>query len=62
MHSAERPRLAHDLLPGMFEMQEALVERRRKVGQQWFLNVGVAAPTLLLGASGGEGKPSTSEP
>jgi para-nitrobenzyl esterase len=32
-----------DLLPGMFELQEELVRRRRCAGQQWFINVGVIA-------------------
>ncbi|WCL55228.1 carboxylesterase/lipase family protein [Gimibacter soli] len=30
-------------VPGMFEMQEELVSRRRAAGQQWFINVGVIA-------------------
>jgi len=29
----------HAPVPGMFEMQEKLFERRRKTGQQWFINV-----------------------
>lgn len=33
-----------NLLPGMFEMQEELVRRRRAAGLPWFLNVGVIAP------------------
>jgi para-nitrobenzyl esterase len=44
MHFAAAPEAAHDLLPGMFEMQEKVVKRRRAAGRQWFVNVGVAAP------------------
>lgn len=29
--------------PGMFELQEEVVQRRRAAGEQWFLNVGVNA-------------------
>ncbi len=46
MRFADRPEPGHDLLPGMFEMQEELVARRRRAGVQWFVNVGVAAPLL----------------
>jgi hypothetical protein len=28
----------------MFEMQEQVVTRHRRAGEQWFLDVGVAAP------------------
>jgi para-nitrobenzyl esterase len=51
MDFADTPRPGHHLLPGMFAMQEQLVERRRKAGLRWFTNVGVAAPPLA-------GKPS----
>jgi para-nitrobenzyl esterase len=44
MHFAAVPEAAHDLLPGMFEMQEKVVQRRRAANRQWFVNVGVAAP------------------
>lgn len=46
MRFSSRPMPDHHLLPGMFTMQEQLVERRRRANQQWFLNVGVAAPPL----------------
>ena len=45
MHFSDKPRAErHDPVPGMFEMREELFERRRKNDQQWFINVGVAAP------------------
>ncbi len=44
MRFGERPVVATDPVPGMFELQEAVVDRRRRAGQQWFVNVGVAAP------------------
>jgi para-nitrobenzyl esterase len=43
LHFADRPRAGRDPLPGMFEMQDALVHRRRAQGEQWFVNVGVNA-------------------
>lgn len=47
MHFKEKAVPASDLVPGMFEMQEELVKRRRAAGQQWFVNVGVVAPVLM---------------
>jgi para-nitrobenzyl esterase len=44
MHFAATPEAAHDLLPGMVEMQEQVVQRHRAANRQWFVNVGVAAP------------------
>jgi para-nitrobenzyl esterase len=44
MHFAATPEAAHDLLPGMFALQEDVVKRRRAANRQWFVNVGVAAP------------------
>jgi len=44
MRFAAAPKAAHDLLPGMFAMQEAVVKRRRAANRQWFIDVGVAAP------------------
>jgi para-nitrobenzyl esterase len=46
MHFAGRPVARRDPLPGMFEMQEELVSRRRRAGVQWAINVGLAAPVL----------------
>ncbi len=46
MRFASGARPGRDLLPGMFEMQEELVSRRRRAGEQWFLNVGVVAPVV----------------
>ncbi len=43
---SDRPQLRHDLLPGMFEMRNEVVDRRRRANQQWFIKVGVAAPPL----------------
>jgi para-nitrobenzyl esterase len=44
MRFAGEPIAGSDPLSGMFEMQEALVSRRRENDQQWFINVGVIAP------------------
>lgn len=46
MRFSLRPSPGFNPIPGMFEMQEALVERRRQAGRQWFVNVGVAAPVI----------------
>jgi len=46
MRFSEGPMAATNLLPGMFEMQEAWVGARRRAGEQWFLDVGVAAPVV----------------
>ncbi|HTU12581.1 MAG TPA: carboxylesterase family protein [Allosphingosinicella sp.] len=40
---ADVPIAGRDPFPGMFELQEELVSRRRAAGEPWFLNVGVAA-------------------
>lgn len=61
MHFADQPQAEHDLLPGMFKMQEALFERRRANDRQWFLNVGVAAPALP-DASSSRSRSSASRP
>lgn len=55
MHFSDSPVPRLDPVPGMFEMQETLVERRRRAGQQWFVNVGIAAP--LIPAASGEKQP-----
>ena len=44
MRFSRRPVAGTDPLPGMFELQEAWVNARRRAGEQWFLDVGVAAP------------------
>ena len=47
MHFASRPEVATDPMPGMYRLNEEVVERRREAGdQQWGTNVGVAAPVL----------------
>jgi para-nitrobenzyl esterase len=44
---ADRPRSDHHLLPGMFELHEEVVARRRAAGTQpWYVNVGLASPTV----------------
>lgn len=53
MRFAGAPSAETDLLPGMFEMQEELVRRRRAAGLQWLINVGVAAP-VMNGPAGDE--------
>ncbi|HEX4267954.1 MAG TPA: carboxylesterase family protein [Steroidobacteraceae bacterium] len=41
------PRPGHHLLPGMFELHEELIARRRAAGtQHWYLNVGLASPPV----------------
>ena len=47
MHFAETPRGADDLMPGMFELMDEVVCRRRVKGDQsWNWNVGILAPPL----------------
>jgi para-nitrobenzyl esterase len=48
MEFRDAPRPDHHLLPGMFELHEELVARRRAAGtQSWYLNVGLASPPVL---------------
>jgi para-nitrobenzyl esterase len=47
MHFTKTPEVATDLMPGMYELNEQVMERRRRAGdQQWRDDVGVAAPVL----------------
>jgi len=47
MHFAEKPQVATDLMPGMFALNEEVMQRERQAGDQaWVGNVGVAAPVL----------------
>jgi para-nitrobenzyl esterase len=47
MHFVKRPEVATDLMPGMYTLNEEVMERRRRAGnQQWRDDVGVAAPVL----------------
>jgi para-nitrobenzyl esterase len=47
MHFADAPKPASDLFPGMFELHEEAVCRRRKSGDQpWNWNTGLVSPTL----------------
>jgi para-nitrobenzyl esterase len=40
-----KPMASTDLYPGMYRLNEEWVSRRRRAGnQQWFFNVGLAAP------------------
>lgn len=38
MRFGARPAAERDMLPGMFELQEEIMQRRRRAGEQWFLN------------------------
>lgn len=57
MHFADRPEVGTDLMPGMYTLNEEVMERRRRAGnQQWRDDVGVAAPVLPPRApAGGRG-------
>src|SRR3546814_3440965 len=46
MRFAKSATPARNLLPGMLEMQEEVVRRRRAANRQWFVNVGIAAPVV----------------
>jgi len=47
MHFAAVPQASNELLPGMFELNDDVVRRRRAAGDvPWNWNVGVAAPRL----------------
>jgi len=46
MRFAARPVAGRDPLPGMFELHEAVMRRRRAAGEQWFLNLGPASDPL----------------
>jgi para-nitrobenzyl esterase len=47
MHFANGAEVATDLMPGMYTLNEEVMERRRRAGnQQWRDDVGVAAPVL----------------
>jgi para-nitrobenzyl esterase len=47
MHFAENPEVATDPMPGMFTLNEEVIQRERRAGDQpWLGNVGVAAPML----------------
>jgi len=48
MDFEEAPKPSTNLMPGMFELNEEVMRRERRVGDQpWLGNVGVAAPVLL---------------
>ena len=44
MRFARAASVQRDLLPGMLELQEQIVARRRSRGEPWFTNIGPAAP------------------
>jgi para-nitrobenzyl esterase len=47
MDFTETPKPLTDLMPGMFELNEEVMQRERRAGDQpWLGNVGVAAPVL----------------
>ncbi len=47
MHFAAKPEVSTGLMPGMYKLNEEVMERRRRAGnQQWGADVGVAAPVL----------------
>ncbi len=46
MHLGDQPEAGADLMPGMFELHEAVMCRRRAGNVGWHWNVGVAAPPL----------------
>lgn len=47
MHFGQRPEVAIDLMPGMYTLNEEVMQRRRRAGnQQWRDDVGVTAPVL----------------
>ena len=47
MDFAETPEPSTNLMPGMFELNEEVMQRERRAGDQpWLGNVGVAAPVL----------------
>ena len=47
MHFALKPEASDDLMPGMYALNEEVVARRRRAGDQpWIANTGVAAPVL----------------
>ena len=43
MRFADQPLAGEDPVPGMFEMQEEMVRRRRAQGDNWFVSVGINA-------------------
>ena len=52
MRFADAPKPGENLMPGMFELHEEVVCRRRQEGQTpWNWNVGVVAPALPAGGS-----------
>jgi para-nitrobenzyl esterase len=53
MHFADSPQPKHQLMPGMYELNEAVMCRRRAQGDQpWNWNVGLASPPLPPAAAG----------
>lgn len=47
MHFRDKPVPSENLLPGMFDLQEEVVARRRAAGtQNWYINVGLASPVV----------------
>jgi para-nitrobenzyl esterase len=47
LHIRDGLSLSNDLLPGMFDLHEEIVSRRRAAGtQSWYINVGLASPVV----------------
>lgn len=47
MEFRERPETSTNLLPGMFDLHEEVIARRRTAGtQNWYINVGLASPVV----------------
>ena len=47
MDFSDKPKASENLLPGMFELQEEVVARRRAAGtQNWYINIGLASPAV----------------
>jgi para-nitrobenzyl esterase len=52
MHFAEKPEASTDLMPGMYTLNEEVMQRRRRAGDQaWIGGVGVAAQVLPSAAA-----------
>jgi para-nitrobenzyl esterase len=53
MNFRNKPVPSQNLLPGMFELQEEVIARRRAAGtQNWYINVGLLSPAVPPAASG----------
>ena len=63
MEFRNKPIPSQNLLPGMFELQEEVVARRRAAGtQNWYINVGLASPVVPAAASPAHATPGANHP